>query len=319
MDKAEPYLLFENYIGGAKTEILEEDFVQAVDARNALVSLWNFENLFSVFTGSYVDLEKTILEHAFAYFYQRGDDGYDFMYDVGVERDIKLLNLLTAGRAYYEQSQTLLVSVGLSIDVVKQRFAENFDGSFEYRVMDGLRNSMIHQQIETGGAIFNSSNLYENDEPHSRSRLRISVDPYISVEKFVSNTKIRSVTRDEVRALGVESLDLKYFVRGYAASIASVHNLLRSDAADAYDLAATRIERLNDALSHHKENSAKVVHVSAKGGKPILIDKAHFARVQKIRAKRVHLINAQRAFISSEISLGKGRFPADHESLHIVK
>lgn len=203
---------------------------------------------------------------------------------------------------------------------VNHYFSEAFDSSIEYRVMHALRNYALHQNIPMNYLSFHSSNL--NQYGHKRagkpSRLRVTIEPMVSVKDFVAAKKVRQKTRKEVSSLGVDYLNLKFLIRGFVSLLAGIHENIRQSTQVILDDAFEDLGAAHEELRKAKGSYPRFISISGRGPDSELdIDYPESLRLHKVRRKWSRLKSVQRGYVSSEIVKDDNAFPLEHASIWI--
>ncbi|PCJ73408.1 MAG: hypothetical protein COA53_12670 [Rhodobacteraceae bacterium] len=143
--------------------------------------------------------------------------------------NLKILTILTACRAYHDQRKHLLNETTLSNETkqaVEIEFRNAFDSSFEYRLMETLRNYAQHRKLPLAGVTESNKNEWadESTAPNGPSRLRFTLNPYFSRKALLKERKaMRSATMDDLEKIEQEQLDVKYLLRKYVSDLSNCH------------------------------------------------------------------------------------------------
>ncbi|WP_272008742.1 hypothetical protein [Roseovarius sp. ZX-A-9] len=324
------FQLSEGYIGGAIVEIDTVRYEELLHANAVIKPIWDLEDTFSLLANSFIELEEYFLSLGISYFYQKDmqRDMNHFFDDVRQGANLKLISALTASRVYEEQlhRKTSLLSklTETKIDLCPS-FSSAFDESIEYRVMYALRNHAQHRQLPLTNIIFSSSNLSETGDMRdgAASRHRITIDPKISVTEFCNSDKIKSSTREEVRDLGYQYLDLKFFMRGFLSCLAVCHEDFRKATEPFVEIYLTALKEARDELWKLKGDEPKHICIFKRYEGRVVekhyIDYTERSRLRDLRGFWTGLQSVQRGYVSSEVKLSKDTYPEQHEKVWIAK
>ena len=206
------YFLGERYLGGMHIEITFEEFSTISESCESVWSIAEAENLFSLLPRAYVEFETELFTNSLNYrVLAKGYEEINTIFDnVSQILNLKTLNILNAAKAY--QDQILKTGSLLSNKLpelqgeLKRKFSECFDQSFEYRLMEGLRNYAQHKSLPLHGNSFSNSNLWKdgNIADGNPFRQRLTLNPFFSGEALSSDKSVKSKTRDEIQAKNIK-------------------------------------------------------------------------------------------------------------------
>lgn len=324
------FLLTEGFLGGASVDIDENRFAALVRANEVIRTIWDVEDTFALLANSFIELEEYLLSAGIKYYYERQilRNADHFFDDVRQAINLKLVAMLTASRVYEEQvhrrMSALSAMVERNIDV-KPSFSAVFDESLEYRVMYALRNHALHNQLPLGMISLGASNLSESGDVRDKepSRHRVTVDPKISAQEFVKSDRINQARKQEVERLGYQHLDLKFFMRGFIASLANCHEEIRDTTKPHLGEALAVLQQSKNDLQKIKGEEPK--HISAvkrlngRKEEDHYVDYSSKSRLVEIRSTWVGLKWVQRGYVSSEITKSKDSYPEAHPTIWIAK
>lgn len=159
----------EKYTGGISLEISETKYNALLESKNIISACIEVEHLFSLMPISYFEFERTIFDNTLHYLigtHPIEDTEYLFR-DIGDSLNLKILTLLNAGQAYKQQLPQRLKAIEKAYPEIKQKvkdqFNQAYDSSFEYRIMEALRNHSQHSSLPLYGTSLNISNRYQNN------------------------------------------------------------------------------------------------------------------------------------------------------------
>ncbi|MGO4909386.1 hypothetical protein ACEN2J_13770 [Pseudorhodobacter sp. W20_MBD10_FR17] len=328
---ATSYQLLEPYGDRQTVQISSDDYRKFSAAQRNLLNLLKIEELLGVAAESYLEFETIISKAALGYMVLSFDpnDTERFFQEYRNRFDLKILNLLNAFRAHYEQSMSITKLLenacpGLH-NSIKNSFSARFDTSQEYRIVDALRNFAQHDTLPLHSLSFGSQHQYAGDRRDEKSafRNRVAVGLYFSISALVESNKINAKTRKEVEGFGVTLLDATLLIRKYVACVSEVHLELRAATEALLIASAFEIDR---AYELAKDNKAKApVHLELTATDPEnLTETTNLKKdlpqtVSYLRTKFLGLAGVSRNFISSEPVWNRSTYQGSDKSLWISK
>ncbi|MEM7243092.1 MAG: hypothetical protein AAF429_12990 [Pseudomonadota bacterium] len=324
------YKIAEDYIGGSSIESSKEEFSKLEQAKVHLDLLWKLEINFSIFAKAYLEFEKCLDDINLKSEFEDGlyTNPDQVFYAAHEKINLRTVTFLVAARIYEEKALQLNERFlkYRNIDfLVSESHSESFDSSFEYRVIQALRNFAVHEDLPIASISFGASNLRENeaDPRESPSRLRSTVDPKISIDKLIESKKIRKKTKNELSDISEEFLDLKFFIRGFVEELTKCHFTLREHYSEVAEGLVSKFDEVKSKLQ--KSVGREVRHVVAiryyknRKAQDVYIDPEFNKRVLNAKKRWMGLKNVQRTYLSSEVIAHKNKFPQVHDRILIEK
>ena len=237
------FYIGKQYIGGSELEISKETFEELFQAKRIIWDIIEIEDLFTLIALSYFEFEQTISNYTLQYLIGTypHDDTEELFRDISDNLNLKILTLLNAVQAYQDQLPQRLKSIQGKLPEIKAKaklsFNEAYDSSFEYRLMETLRNFSQHNRLPLGGTTISTANLsreakLSSDTP---SRLRVTLNPYFSAKKLLEDGRINKKIRMEILKRDVDKIDAKLFIRLYISKIYECHKLIKDCTEDLLD------------------------------------------------------------------------------------
>lgn len=128
-------------------EISESDFLQLKTSRDCLLGALAIEEKYELLVANFIDLEKECLNITCESMLRNNDEYSDF-FDIRIRLNRRVVNLLTASRLYMDHlSQHVKTCLLNETANVKSLFSSEYDGCFEYRFMEALRNYVQHRGL----------------------------------------------------------------------------------------------------------------------------------------------------------------------------
>ncbi len=316
------YTIEQKLDGKCRLSISKEEWIHLTELRKTVINLQKCRELFDVIIASHLEIEKFMVTSLIEYEFRANSSPYNeiFWNDFRIGLNLRTLTLLTASRCYIDQVPQLLNgSKSLPADaceVFKKILKEKFDESLEYRVMDGCRNYAQHAELPLGGFSINSANRYrdERNKVNSPSRRKLTVAPYFTVAKLLVSQKVRRATRDEIKALNVGKLDLKWFVRKYIGDLSECHKSLFDSISDTASDAQNVLEQaVLRVAPDEKSTFVFLVSEDTDGVRnEQYISGPLFTEALSVKRSFSHIY---RGFVSSEINVQKDTYAGDEALL----
>jgi hypothetical protein len=311
---------FSRNSGRKSCEIKKGFFEDLLESRSTVVASLEFEILFSVLCETFVDFEKTLVSHAVDEIWSSAFSSVDFI-EFNVRFNTKVISILSAARSYHDQRKRFgsRLVVDANVGVIEDIYSTEFDRSFDFRLVESLRNYAQHSDLPVNFVSILRKNLSEgNFGEGERSVGRITVHPTFSKRKILARRdKLRGATMDELQDRQGENLCAVSYLRSYASSIMKCH-------AQARELVSSR---LIDAEAKLKE--ANAIALNHSGGEEIFGleavhgEERHFVDLElleRLNVRKKAFRSGQfvhRLFPSSQIVARKDTDYGDREGLWI--
>jgi len=131
-------------------EIDQARFEELKTSRPILLHALAIEEKYEIIVSNFLELERKAINASVSEMVRNHIEYKDF-FDVRLDLNIRLVNLLTAVRLYTDQLSSHLCACIPSDDTLKAKvkafFSTEYDASFEYRFMEALRNHVQHSGI----------------------------------------------------------------------------------------------------------------------------------------------------------------------------
>jgi len=176
------------------------------------------EEKYEIFVSNYLELEEKILKTA-AQSMARDPYDYEDFFDVRMEFNIRMVNLLTAARLYRDQLHRHVRAIIPETPDIKEEveglFSKEYDQNQQFRFMEELRNYVQHKGIPVH---WTQHNAYS--EGTGKDRLLIySMELASQKEYLKEDKKFKKKVLEELP----EKIDLKIATRSYVESVSRVH------------------------------------------------------------------------------------------------
>lgn len=229
-------------------------FEELLAARKLVVASLEFEMLFSVLCETLVEFEKALLSHAVDEIWSSVSNSADFI-ESNVRFNAKVISILSAARSYHDQRKRLGARLvgGDNVDHLEDIYSAEFDRSFDYRLVEALRNYAQHSELPVVSVTTLRKNISEgNYREGEKSVGRITVHPIFSKKKILDRRdKLRRATMDELQDRPGKSLCAVSYLRSYASSILKCHAHARELISLNLTSAEVKLRQANDlALTH---------------------------------------------------------------------
>lgn len=231
----------------AAHQISEEEFKALRLARSRLVAALSLEEAYNLLLANHKDLEVEVATIAIERMAGISKSDYQDFFEVQSSLNRRTLNLLSAARLYLDHFQQRLNEAGA--DPAKARAEQRlaYDKSFEYRLMEALRNHVQHVGRAVHSVSFGSHRL----SPAEGSQIEFEVTAEVFRSALSQDPKFKKSVLaecpDKVSVLGA--------ARAYVGGISSIHSTVR-ELIDPL-AAAARLD-FEAAITKHAATSSKV-------------------------------------------------------------
>lgn len=249
----------------ARAPITEERFRILVAARNDVLFAVELEEKLSLLIDNFAELEMDLLALAQKATIKPRHDHDASMTD-RLQLDRRLVNLLTAGRLYLDQTahgiSGMFGKKSAEFDAFKMFKNVLHTKHWGYRLLEALRNHVQH----AGLLIQKISYDYSGVGGAGSGQVETSVVPISFVRKFEEDPEFNKKVLLELKRMGTE-VDLRSPTREYVTCLVKVHDELRratavrvTPAREAYAAAITEFGIIGDARtsSVHVESCDEV-------------------------------------------------------------
>lgn len=213
------YLLKIHALGNfPEIEIDKNRYDSIYRAKEALSNGLAMEEKYEILISNYLEFEEQMLSYAAQSMIRRPYDYEDF-FQVRMDFNIRLVNLLTAARLYKDQLHRHVRAIKPEIptikDDIKKLFSKEYDQNPEYRFIEELRNYVQHRGIPVH---WTQHNVYSDDS--GKERLLIYSMELASQKEYLKEDKdFKKKVLEELP----EKVDLKIATRVYIESTSRVH------------------------------------------------------------------------------------------------
>lgn len=307
------FYLFAPFRNAVPVRISREEFAELKAAREAIVRLLEFEECYDLFARSFLRLEETLhdITQKFLFPDSQNQNTTELFGDARERLNLELISFLTASAVLIEKGDRLAkngVVPGFDKDTFEPIRTKLFDDHFEYRVMCGLRNFALHNKLPLGSISLDRKLEFENDAqaPDGLSRQRHSCNPTFLTADLISDNSLRSETRKEIEGIGVEGLDVKFFVRRFVELLATRQFHIREMTDAGCKSSVAQFQDSVSKLSDKNNKEIEVIAVSTNGKPKELLGPfvIHVSRLTDSLSKRTKwqsLRNAVGSYVSGEI------------------
>jgi len=226
-----------------EVSITKEQFSDLRDSNLALSHGLSIEEKYEILFSNYLEFEREILSRSAEFMVRIPFEHEDF-FEVQLEINRKLVNLLTAARLYIDQvSQHVQRITGQVSEIckVKELISREYANSLEYRFMEALRNYVQHKGLPVHRTTFNSSAVDTDRERNLEFSIEIESEKiHLSEDKRFKQSVLKQLPA---------KIDLKMHTRGYIESLSKIHAEIRRMVGSKLDDARRKLE---DAILSYK-------------------------------------------------------------------
>ena len=215
-------MLFSGFI-----RIDEVEYVRVKTARQNLFDILFVEEKFDLVAENFYEYETELLAIASRMMIFSNDDHIS----KSRERNLisrRILNLLSAGRMYIDQSIQHIEKIygknSSNVDLIKKEISSQYDKSLGYRAMEALRNYVQHRGFPIQNIKFSRKRV----DVDSDFQLLHKVIPLIGVFELEEDGNFKkSILKElqEIRRSG--GVDVRPLLRDYAEGICNIHEAIR--------------------------------------------------------------------------------------------
>jgi hypothetical protein len=208
-----------------------EQYQRFAADRVLLGGLLAIEEAYDVVMGNYLDLEETVLRISANEMAQRRPHGRSDHFDTARRSCHRALaNLLSAARAFQDQSLRLVSSIGGAgsddLSSLRRSLSRAYDGSVGYRFMEAVRNHAQHHGVSVSGVSL--TRTVADPFGHAPEQF-VTTTPFLRLEDLRANDKFKPSVLAEITPIaepGARPDDLFVpvipLVRQYLAGLSSV-------------------------------------------------------------------------------------------------
>ena len=323
------YLLVEAYGEKAQLAISYEEFVKLKIAADRFNQITQIEEVYGIAAESYIELETSLLSMAIDLMvgkYGRVESEFAWQ-DQQIKLNMKILNLLNAFRANYEQTLRICNSINANssgiFKLVKDAFSKEFDESLEYRVIDALRNFSQHQALPLDILLFSSINQSKSHSKEGPSRRRVTVDIHVLLPKLITSDKINSSTRQEMKDLRFDRMDLKLLIRKYVSCVAKVNRIVREKSESFLKDSFLEVSGAFAKFEKHFSKDVSLLNLviceNSQLSSGPSVSKERYSQISNLREKYIALPDVARTYTSSELILHEESYQGSDPLIWIVE
>lgn len=197
-------------------EILEDEYHLLVKSKEVLNAAFSLEENFDLLLGNYIEMENSALSFATVHMV-RHLHAYHEMFETRAEMNRRGVNFLTSARLYVDQILSRVGECGGDRDAVKARRSAEYDGAFEYRFMEAIRNHVQH----SGSAVHSLSIGGERDADITNRIFSLGV---YSQKRYLAADK---EFKKAVLAECPDQIDFLACARRYLSGLSDLHEFAR--------------------------------------------------------------------------------------------
>lgn len=213
------YLLKIHALGSyPEIEIDKSRYDSICSAKVVLLNGLEMEQKYEILLSNYLEFEKQILVNAAQSMTRQLYDYEDF-FEVRMDFNVRMVNLLTSARLYKDQLHRHVKAITPEVSNIKQKindlFTKEFEQNQEYRFMEELRNHVQHKGIPIH---WTQHNAYSDDS--GKDRFRVYSMELASLKEYLKEDK---TFKKKVLEELPEKIDLKIATRVYVECMSRVH------------------------------------------------------------------------------------------------
>jgi hypothetical protein len=239
------YLLRKSVIGSVpEIDITEAQYLEFQHAWKVLKDSLGIEETYEMLLSNYADLEREMHDATLSHMIHSGP-GYSDFFQIKLSLNMRLVNVLTAARLYIDQLphyvRNCLPHDESINNSIKMLFSKEYDGCFEYRFMEALRNYVQHRGTPVHWTSLPGG--WTSFEENGELEFSLNMGSLRSVLQEDNDFK-KSVLKEMD-----EKVDLKAATRCYIECISRVHCAARRMIAESSKVARALIEKAHKQYS----------------------------------------------------------------------
>ena len=235
-------------------EINEPEYLKLKSSRDCLSGAFALEEKYDLLISNFLELEKECIDITCENMLKNNGSYLDF-FDIRARLNRRVVNLLTASRLYMDHlDQHIKLCLLEKDEDVKTLFSLQYDGCFEYRFMEALRNYVQHR-----GLAIHSSSLGGSWTSKDKKNGELEYKTCIFTHKD-------EVSLDKSFKRGVanempEKVNILLASRKYISSISKTHGELRQLISD--NITTSRNIVLERIESFKKQSGGNSIAIAA--------------------------------------------------------
>jgi hypothetical protein len=214
----------------------------------------------------------------------------------------RLANLLTMTRLYTDHIKHHINALITSPHVISNWFSQEYDTSFEYRLMEELRNHVQHHGMPINGMSYPQS--WEDRGDQRMVAMRTSIAPCLDIDQLRGNPRFKRRVLAEL-SQRADPPHLSTLVRKYVESFSRIHDAVRKALTQPLtDWRTTFMGAFELSQSQLGEwRHVDLVSQDADGNtiEQIAIVKDLMERITLMKQRNPHLATLSRWYISNEV------------------
>jgi hypothetical protein len=224
-------------------EISRDEYHALINSRLVLNAVFSFEENYDLLIGNYLELENSVLSLSTSTMLRQTRE-YGDMFEINAEMNRRAVNFLSSAKLFADQILQRVRVCGGDREKVKAQMSKQYDGSFEYRFMEALRNHVQHS-----GSAVHSLSIGGEWWPKNKRIKQIYALKVFTQKRFLSlDPKFKDATLKECP----EQVDFMSAARMYLQSLSLVHDFARSEIRESVNTARSSFE---SAIQQYKNFS----------------------------------------------------------------
>ena len=226
------YALRRLVIGSATSfAISKEEYAGLNEAMEGVALLASIEEKFDILFENFIELESAVANTVIKDMY-RSSGSYSDFHGIRVQLSRHVINLLTSGRLYIDQTTGDLQRAkrwGINISA-KQLFEDEKANAVAFRFVEALRNIVQHRTLPIDGLTIGGEWVGEDGKrwrpPATVRHNRNWLEFYLRPQTLEGDRKVDPSLKAEVAAMG-EKISMLPMLRQYMDSIGKLHEEIR--------------------------------------------------------------------------------------------
>ena len=289
-------------------EIDEAEYLLIKTAGQNLFEMLFLEEQLDLVTENFYEYETELLAIASRMMIFSDDDQLSMSRDRNLVGR-RIVNLLTAGRMYVDQSvqhvERMYGANSSTLGIIKKEFNIQYDKSLGYRAMEALRNYVQHRGVPIQSIKFS----YKVVDPEMESQLLFRAIPLIGVLELAEDQAFKRAVLDELKNIQHDGrVDARPLIREYIESIRSIHEKIRQlvgpDLVRWERVLDETIEKFQSKFGKETSLAGLIIVSEESDGRRIettTVSKVSIERRHALEKKNGPLVNLRKSYASNEI------------------
>jgi hypothetical protein len=227
--------------------IPKEEYINLMDCRLKYSKLLKIEEMYHNLIKNYRDLEIASFKISIDSILYR-DYSWNTFKDRIHETDRLLINLLTHTRLFLDKSDQIIKSVygkeSKEHEYFKSLKSTKYDSNFSYRLMEALRNYVLHGDLPIGRLKIDNRVVEMNGE----KKKVFDCSPKLNIEQIRSDRNIKPSVLKEIESYS--EIEMRYHTRSFVSDLSGIHKMFNDYQMDSLNIILSKLEAMKNYFSN---------------------------------------------------------------------